>query len=82
MVKYIIKKKRLLFIPVITALIFLIASCNDEPTIMGSSLLLDTIAIKSISTDSTTLIVDSKSYIHRLEIFNSGAIFIGKSNDE
>ena len=81
MVKYIIKKKRLLFIPVITALIFLIASCNDEPTIMGSSLLLDTIAIKSISTDSTTLIVDSKSYIHRLEIFNSGAIFIGKSND-
>ena len=81
MVKNIIKKKRLLFIPVIITLLFLIVSCNDEPTIMGSSLLLDTIAIKSISTDSTTLIVDSKSFIHRLEIFNSGAMFIGKSND-
>ncbi|OGU12467.1 MAG: hypothetical protein A2X61_02705 [Ignavibacteria bacterium GWB2_35_12] len=81
MVKNIIKKKRLLFIPVITTLFFLLVSCNDEPTFMGSSLLLDTIAIKSISTDSTTLITDSKSFIHRLEIFNSGAMFVGKSND-
>lgn len=81
MVKNIIKKKRLLFIPVISALIFLIVSCNDEPTFLGSSLLLDTIAIKSLTTNDTTLIVDSKSFLQRLQIFNAGSMFIGKSND-
>jgi hypothetical protein len=75
------KKKRLLFAPVLALVLFLIISCNDEPTSLSSSLLLDTIAIKSISSKDTNLIIDSKSFLYRLEIFNSGAMFIGKSND-
>ncbi|TAL70759.1 MAG: hypothetical protein EPN82_01305 [Bacteroidetes bacterium] len=81
MLRNIIKKKRVLFIPLITVLIFLLVSCNDEPTYMGSSLLLDTISIISVSTEDTTLIESSNSFLYRLEIFNAGVMFLGKYND-
>jgi hypothetical protein len=81
-IKYISKKKH--FAAFYTALIVFAAfiwGCNDQPTYIGSSLLLDTIAVKPITSHDTTLFSGSKSFVQRLQMFNSGVMFLGKYQD-
>ncbi len=81
-IKYISKKKHLAAIfTAITIIAVIISACNDLPTSISSSLLLDTIAVKPLTSRDTTIITSSNSFIYRIQIFNSGTMFLGKYDD-
>ena len=54
--------------------------CNDLPTDVGFSLLSDTLSLKSVNNQSTKLITSTTNLHHRVQIFNAGSIYVGRTD--
>lgn len=69
----------LLFSFLFGILILTLPSCNDAPTSLGFPL--DTINLAGISSNQYNLVIDSKSYLNRLQNTRNAAYFVvGKGN--
>ncbi len=56
-------------------------SCNDAPSDVGSSLVIDTLNARSISSLDTTIFTSVSDSLNRSVLFNSGSLYIGKTAD-
>ncbi len=65
----------------IAVALFWVSACNDKPSDMAINLLPDTVSIRTLSSNDTLLIIGKAVYTPKLPIFNSGSVFIGRSDD-
>lgn len=61
--------------------LFWMSACNDKPSDMAINLLPDTVSIRTLSSSDTLLITGKAVYTPKLPIFNTGSVFIGRSED-
>ncbi len=73
--------KKILFLITLFNLSFILFSCNEEPTFIGSTLLTDTITIYPISSNDHKLIIGNESVVNLHTTFNKGVIHIGRYNE-
>ncbi len=64
----------------IVSLSILLNSCNDQPSEVGSEFWLDTITLRSISTNDTSLIVNQTNEVKQFGLFRLGGLLLGKAN--
>lgn len=72
---------KIIFFALIVLSFFSLNSCNDKPTVVGYSLITDTITVKAISSTDTLLITDQRSFQNHDTLINSGGLFIGRHKD-
>jgi hypothetical protein len=75
-------KFRQLVFPLFTfvALLFF-TGCNDLPTDVGYSMLFDTLSLRSVNSKDNLLIASSTNLHHKIQVFNSGSIYVGRTDD-
>lgn len=75
------KFRQLVYPLIIFVALLWFTSCNDLPTDVGFSMLFDTLSLKSVNSKENFLITSDTNLHHKIQVFNSGSIYVGKADD-